>query len=92
MPTGQLNSGAKPKPQVYRTLLSSGCQGGEHAACFAELRRSFVNTRPAKLKSLILLVKHWYRQVGARSSSRKRLARPQPLTFSLTDMAVMATA
>lgn len=61
--TGQLCSGAKPAPQVYSTLLNSSCQGGEHAACFSELRRNFVNTRPAKLKNLILLVKHWYRQV-----------------------------
>uniref|UniRef100_A0A8C8YJL7 2'-5'-oligoadenylate synthetase 3 n=1 Tax=Prolemur simus TaxID=1328070 RepID=A0A8C8YJL7_PROSS len=60
---GQHTSSVKPKPQVYSTLLNSGCQGGEHAACFAELRRNFVNTRPAKLKNLILLVKHWYRQV-----------------------------
>ncbi|XP_054568817.1 2'-5'-oligoadenylate synthase 3 [Eptesicus fuscus] len=60
---GQLSSNVKPKPQVYATLLRSGCQKGEHAACFAELRRNFVNTRPAKLKNLILLVKHWHRQV-----------------------------
>uniref|UniRef100_A0A8C7B9F4 2'-5'-oligoadenylate synthetase 3 n=1 Tax=Neovison vison TaxID=452646 RepID=A0A8C7B9F4_NEOVI len=62
---GPLNSNVKvkPAPQVYSTLLNSSCQGGEHAACFSELRRNFVNTRPAKLKNLILLVKHWYRQV-----------------------------
>lgn len=61
--TGQLSSSVKPKPQVYSALLDSGCQAGEHAACFSELRRNFVNTRPAKLKHLILLVKHWFRQV-----------------------------
>ncbi|PNJ82606.1 OAS3 isoform 6 [Pongo abelii] len=60
---GQASSSVKPKPQVYSTLLNSGCQGGEHAACFTELRRNFVNIRPAKLKNLILLVKHWYHQV-----------------------------
>ncbi|XP_021569952.1 2'-5'-oligoadenylate synthase 3, partial [Carlito syrichta] len=60
---GHLSSDVKPDPQVYSTLLHSGSPGGEHAACFAELRRNFVNTRPAKLKNLILLVKHWYRQV-----------------------------
>jgi 2'-5'-oligoadenylate synthetase len=44
-------------------LIRSGSRGGEHAACFTELRRNFVNRRPAKLKNLILLVKHWYSQV-----------------------------
>ena len=62
-PTGQLRAGAKPEPGVYSSLLDSGSRGGEHAACFAELRRNFVNARPTKLKNLILLVKHWYRQV-----------------------------
>lgn len=62
--TGPLKSGAKPLPETYSSLLSSGCQAGEHAACFAELRRNFINTRPAKLRSLMLLVKHWYRQVS----------------------------
>ncbi|XP_036352353.2 2'-5'-oligoadenylate synthase 3 isoform X1 [Ochotona princeps] len=66
---GQLSASAKPAPKVYTDLLRSGCQGGEHAACFAELRRSFVNTRPVKLKNLILLVKHWYRQVAAKDHS-----------------------
>ncbi|XP_006901074.1 PREDICTED: LOW QUALITY PROTEIN: 2'-5'-oligoadenylate synthase 3 [Elephantulus edwardii] len=61
---GKLGSGTKPQPQVFSTLLGTSCRGGEHAACFAELRRNFVNTRPAKLKNLILLVKHWYRQVA----------------------------
>lgn len=61
---GPLKSGAKPLPETYSSLLSSGCQAGEHAACFAELRRNFINTRPAKLRSLMLLVKHWYRQVS----------------------------
>ncbi|XP_050014883.1 2'-5'-oligoadenylate synthase 3-like [Alexandromys fortis] len=60
---GQPRSGVKPTPEVYSSLLSSGCRDGEHAACFTELRRDFVNTRPIKLKNLILLVKHWYRQV-----------------------------
>uniref|UniRef100_A0A7N5JFM6 2'-5'-oligoadenylate synthetase 1 domain-containing protein n=1 Tax=Ailuropoda melanoleuca TaxID=9646 RepID=A0A7N5JFM6_AILME len=58
--------GLQPVPWRLIPLLamlhSLGCQGSEHATCFSELRRDFVNTRPTKLKSLILLVKHWYRQ------------------------------
>ncbi|XP_053525755.1 2'-5'-oligoadenylate synthase 3 isoform X2 [Artibeus jamaicensis] len=72
---GQLSSGTKPDPQIYCTLLDSGCQEGEHSACFSELRRNFVNTRPAKLKNLILLVKHWYRQV-TQVASRNRAGWP----------------
>ncbi|XP_052024851.1 2'-5'-oligoadenylate synthase 3 [Apodemus sylvaticus] len=63
---GPLKSDSKPQSQVYASLLSSHCQAGEHAACFAELRRNFINTRPPKLKSLMLLVKQWYRQVVTR--------------------------
>lgn len=63
MPPGQLHSEVKPTPNVYSSLLSSHCQAGEHSACFTELRKNFVNIRPVKLKNLILLVKHWYRQV-----------------------------
>ncbi|XP_012611793.3 2'-5'-oligoadenylate synthase 3 [Microcebus murinus] len=77
---GQLSSSVKPKPQVYSTLLNSGCQAGEHAACFAELRRNFVNTRPVKLKNLILLVKHWYRQVcPAMAAGKETLPPPYAL-------------
>lgn len=71
---GPLKFGTKPQPQVYSSLLSSSYQAGECAACFAELRRNFINTRPPKLKSLMLLVKHWYYQVSTL---------PLPLPFSL---------
>ncbi|MBZ3874375.1 2'-5'-oligoadenylate synthase 3 [Sciurus carolinensis] len=67
---GQLGSDAKPQPQVYRTLLNSGGRDGEHAACFAQLRRDFVNRSPTKLKNLILLVKHWYRHVAAQNEGQ----------------------
>ncbi|MBZ3871530.1 2'-5'-oligoadenylate synthase 3, partial [Sciurus carolinensis] len=66
----QLGSDAKPQPQVYRTLLNSGGRDGEHAACFAQLRRDFVNRSPTKLKNLILLVKHWYRHVAAQNEGQ----------------------
>ena len=79
---GQLCAGARPEPQIYSSLLDSGCQGGKHVACFAELRRNFVNTRPPKLKNLILLVKHWYYQVRP----------PYPPPSSQEVAAVMATA
>ncbi|XP_010597263.2 2'-5'-oligoadenylate synthase 3 isoform X1 [Loxodonta africana] len=83
---GQLSPGMKPKPQVYSALLNSGCRGGEHAACFAELQRDFVNIRPAKLKNLILLVKHWYRQVCPQEAGRGML----PPVYALELLTIFA--
>ncbi|XP_044541368.1 2'-5'-oligoadenylate synthase 3-like [Gracilinanus agilis] len=59
---GQLGSGTKPKPQVYIDLIDSYNNGGEFSTCFTERQRDFVVSRPTKLKSLIRLVKHWYKQ------------------------------
>uniref|UniRef100_A0A4X2K0I4 2'-5' oligoadenylate synthase n=1 Tax=Vombatus ursinus TaxID=29139 RepID=A0A4X2K0I4_VOMUR len=60
---GQLSSGTKPDTQVYIDLINSYNNGGEFSSCFTELQRDFVISRPTKLKSLIRLVKHWYKQV-----------------------------
>lgn len=87
---GPLNSGDKPQPQVYTSLLSSGCQAGEHAACFAELRRNFVNIRPPKLKSLMLLVKHWYRQVTTRNKGGEASSAALPPAYALELLTVFA--
>ncbi|KAM5199732.1 2'-5'-oligoadenylate synthase 3 isoform 2-T2 [Hipposideros larvatus] len=87
---GQLSSGAKPEPQVYSTLLNSGCQEGEHAACFSELRRSFVNMRPAKLKNLILLVKHWFRQVAAQNKGERPAYASLPAAYALELLTIYA--
>ncbi|XP_062038827.1 2'-5'-oligoadenylate synthase 3 [Lepus europaeus] len=87
---GQLGAGAKPRPQVYSALLGSGCQGGEHAACFAELRRSFVNTRPAKLKNLILLIKHWYRRVAAQDKGKQPASASLPPAYALELLTIFA--
>lgn len=43
-------------------LIHSYNTPGEYSSCFTELQRDFVVARPTKLKSLIRLVKHWYRQ------------------------------
>ena len=56
----------KPNPQIYVQLIQE-CENlrreGELSPCFTELQRAFLKERPAKLKSLIRLVKHWYQQV-----------------------------
>uniref|UniRef100_A0A8C3SVL6 2'-5' oligoadenylate synthase n=1 Tax=Chelydra serpentina TaxID=8475 RepID=A0A8C3SVL6_CHESE len=55
-------SGAKPHSQVYEELIHSYSRGGEFSTCFTELQRDFVVDRRTKVKSLIRLVKHWYKQ------------------------------
>ena len=60
---GQLVPGYRPPAQVYVDLIHSYNHAGEYSTCFTELQRDFVISRPTKLKSLIRLVKHWYRQV-----------------------------
>ncbi|XP_053444988.1 2'-5'-oligoadenylate synthase 3 isoform X1 [Nycticebus coucang] len=87
---GQTNPGTKPNPQVYSTLLKSGCQEGQHAACFAELRRNFVNTRPVKLKNLILLIKHWYHQVAAQNKGKGPACASLPPAYALELLTIFA--
>uniref|UniRef100_A0A8C3FIJ5 2'-5'-oligoadenylate synthetase 1 domain-containing protein n=1 Tax=Chrysemys picta bellii TaxID=8478 RepID=A0A8C3FIJ5_CHRPI len=62
---GQLYRGYKPDPQVYIRLMESDPEGSEFSPCFTELQRNFVMALPTKLKSLIRLVKRWYKQVQA---------------------------
>ncbi|XP_050780325.1 2'-5'-oligoadenylate synthase 1-like [Gopherus flavomarginatus] len=57
-----LSSGAKPMSQVYEELIQSCSRGGEFSTCFTELQRDFVVDRRTKVKSLIRLVKYWYKQ------------------------------
>lgn len=58
--------GSTPNPKIYTDLISlyksSNVVGGEFSTCFTELQRDFVISRPTKLKDLIRLVKHWYKQ------------------------------
>uniref|UniRef100_A0A5F8GDQ1 2'-5' oligoadenylate synthase n=1 Tax=Monodelphis domestica TaxID=13616 RepID=A0A5F8GDQ1_MONDO len=68
---GPLNAGSKPRPQVYVDLISNGSPAGTYSQCFTELQRDFVNSCPSKLKSLILLVKHWYQQVTSHKAGRQ---------------------
>nr|XP_034954384.1 2'-5'-oligoadenylate synthase 1-like isoform X1 [Zootoca vivipara] len=56
--------GGMPDPQVYiRLIHSSDGRGGQFSPCFTELQKDFIRERPAKLKSLIRLVKYWYKQL-----------------------------
>ncbi|XP_072456339.1 2'-5'-oligoadenylate synthase-like protein 2 [Notamacropus eugenii] len=57
-----LNPRLTVQQEVYEKLLKSGRRHGEFTPSFSELQRSFVKHRPTKLKSLLRLVKYWYRE------------------------------
>uniref|UniRef100_A0A5F8GHF8 2'-5' oligoadenylate synthase n=1 Tax=Monodelphis domestica TaxID=13616 RepID=A0A5F8GHF8_MONDO len=51
-----------PRSEVYVNLIKEKVLTGEFTPSFSELQRNFVKHRPTKLKSLLRLVKYWYRQ------------------------------
>lgn len=48
---------------AYTELLRTNSGPGEFSPCFTELQKKFVKRFPAKLKNLLRLVKHWYKEV-----------------------------
>ncbi|XP_062979436.1 2'-5'-oligoadenylate synthase 1-like [Elgaria multicarinata webbii] len=60
---GQITSEYKPPPQVYLELIQANGTPGEFNTSFTELQRNFVKHCPAKLKGLLRLVKHWYKEL-----------------------------
>ncbi|XP_075795645.1 2'-5'-oligoadenylate synthase 1-like [Pelodiscus sinensis] len=65
---GHVTRGTKPSPQIYEALIRTGAGPGEFCTSFTELQRDFVKRRPAKLKNLLRLVKHWYKELSQRVS------------------------
>lgn len=59
---GSLSADVMPDPEVYVSLIKARGGPGEFSPCFTELQRNFVKRRPGKLKNLIRLVKHWYKE------------------------------
>lgn len=64
---GQLRSDYTSRLKAYKKLIElyasqDSLKGGEFSVCFTELQRDFIETRPTKLKGLIRLIKHWYKQ------------------------------
>ncbi|XP_015669153.1 2'-5'-oligoadenylate synthase 1 [Protobothrops mucrosquamatus] len=57
---------SRPDPQIYVNLIRTG-RCGEFSSCFTELQKNFIVDRPTKLKNLIRLVKHWYKEVQEKS-------------------------
>ncbi|NXT23818.1 OASL2 protein, partial [Syrrhaptes paradoxus] len=60
---GQAGRGLPPDVKVYVELLNASTAPGEFSPCFTELQKNFVKHHPAKLKNLLRLVKHWYKEV-----------------------------
>uniref|UniRef100_A0A8C6EAF1 2'-5'-oligoadenylate synthetase 1 domain-containing protein n=1 Tax=Moschus moschiferus TaxID=68415 RepID=A0A8C6EAF1_MOSMO len=77
---GQVTEDYKPDPQIYVQLIQE-CKNlrrvGEFSPCFTELQRAFLKERPAKLKSLIRLLKRWY------PMCKKRYGKKLPSQYAL---------
>ncbi|KAL8180568.1 UNVERIFIED_CONTAM: hypothetical protein K2H54_027963 [Gekko kuhli] len=83
-------TGTKPPPQVYIDLINSRCQGGEFSPCFTELQRDFIIERPTKLKSLIRLLKHWYKEYVHPYKAQLQKGESLPPKYALELLAVYA--
>ncbi|XP_069353068.1 2'-5'-oligoadenylate synthase 1 isoform X1 [Eulemur rufifrons] len=84
---GQWTEGSRPDPQIYIKLIQECTfppRDGEFSTCFTELQRDFLRRRPAKLKSLIRLVKHWYQMC------KEKLGKPLPQKYALELLTVYA--
>ncbi|KAG8128351.1 hypothetical protein E2320_015194 [Naja naja] len=57
--------------EIYIELIEANGQPGEFNTSFTELQRNFVKRCPAKLKDLLRLVKHWYKEIKQSSTSFK---------------------
>ncbi|ETE68695.1 54 kDa 2'-5'-oligoadenylate synthase-like protein 2, partial [Ophiophagus hannah] len=60
---GQITFAYVPPPKIYIELIEANGQPGEFNTSFTELQRNFVKRCPAKLKDLLRLVKHWYKEI-----------------------------
>ncbi|XP_032066865.1 2'-5'-oligoadenylate synthase 1-like [Thamnophis elegans] len=65
---GQITDTYIPPTKVYIDLIEANGKPGEFNTSFTELQRNFVKHRPAKLKGLLRLVKHWYKEIKKQSS------------------------
>uniref|UniRef100_A0A8C3KND3 2'-5'-oligoadenylate synthetase like n=1 Tax=Calidris pygmaea TaxID=425635 RepID=A0A8C3KND3_9CHAR len=63
---GQVRRDSWLDPNLYKEayvgLLKASGGPGEFSPCFTELQKKFVKRYPAKLKSLLRLVKYWYKE------------------------------
>nr|XP_034344892.1 inactive 2'-5'-oligoadenylate synthase 1B-like isoform X2 [Arvicanthis niloticus] len=77
---GHLDIPRRPNEQVYANLISGRTfpgMEGKLSTSFMELQEYFLNCHPAKVKSLIRLVKHWYQLC------KEKLGDPLPPQYAL---------
>ncbi|NXP06508.1 OASL2 protein, partial [Thinocorus orbignyianus] len=74
---GQVRRESWLDPNLYREayvkLLNANGGPGEFSPCFTELQKKFVKRYPAKLKSLLRLVKSWYKELVKPQCGTKNL-------------------
>ncbi|XP_025973172.2 2'-5'-oligoadenylate synthase 1 [Dromaius novaehollandiae] len=85
-----LVSGYKVNPMVYIQLFQKCLPGGEFSTCFTELQRDFIVSRPTKVKSLIRLVKHWYKSYVRQHKQMLRNGESLPPKYALELLTVYA--
>ncbi|XP_029142137.1 uncharacterized protein LOC107297389 [Protobothrops mucrosquamatus] len=80
-----------PPKEVYIDLIEANGDPGEFNTSFTELQRNFVKRCPAKLKDLLRLVKHWYKEIKKQSSSMSPKLPPKlPPKFALELLTIYA--
>ncbi|XP_074062142.1 2'-5'-oligoadenylate synthase-like protein 2 isoform X2 [Macrotis lagotis] len=72
--------------EVYAKLKKSRSYPGEFTPSFSELQRNFLKHHPTKVKSLLRLVKHWYRKYVREKYPRRYL----PPEYSLELLTIYA--
>uniref|UniRef100_A0ACB8FZC4 Uncharacterized protein n=3 Tax=Sphaerodactylus townsendi TaxID=933632 RepID=A0ACB8FZC4_9SAUR len=86
---GHYIKGTMPDPQVYIDLIKSH-RPGEFSTCFTELQRDFIKDQPTKVKSLIRLLKHWYKKYVYLEKAQLRTGESLPPKYALELLAVYA--
>ncbi|XP_070591909.1 2'-5'-oligoadenylate synthase 1-like [Erythrolamprus reginae] len=83
---GQITYTYIPPKEVYIKLIEANGKPGEFNTSFTELQRNFVKRCPAKLKNLLRLVKHWYKEIKKQSSPSSKF----PPKFALELLTIYA--
>ncbi|XP_078521681.1 2'-5'-oligoadenylate synthase 1-like [Lissotriton helveticus] len=75
---GQLQKGMKVDPEIYVKLIENWSPSKNFSTSFTEIQRDFIVSLPTKVKSLIRLVKHWYKMKLMKVKKEKELKNLPP--------------
>uniref|UniRef100_UPI00398EF3E0 2'-5'-oligoadenylate synthase 2-like n=1 Tax=Pristiophorus japonicus TaxID=55135 RepID=UPI00398EF3E0 len=76
--------------KLIHFVSKNGDPNGEFSACFTELQRKFVKQRYPKVKDLIRLVKHWYKQHVKPRKSELRGVERLPAKYAVELLTIYA--